>query len=171
MNKEVFIRPAEISDAEIMAEVVAESWKIAYGNLISEDDMKLFTNLPRREDLFKNRISKGDLVSTLLLDDKIVGVCSAQRYENSDFKDTAEIDQLYLAPSAIGKGLGERILNFSLDCLIKRGFNQSVLFVMEGNVRAEGFYRHMGFIPDGLCLVCENLSRKNRALRYIKKLL
>ncbi len=40
MNKEVFIRPAEISDAEIMAEVVAESWKIAYGNLISEDDMK-----------------------------------------------------------------------------------------------------------------------------------
>ncbi len=100
-----------------------------------------------------------------------MGVCSAQRYENSDFKDTAEIDQLYLAPSAIGKGLGERILNFSLDCLIKRGFNQSVLFVMEGNVRAEGFYRHMGFIPDGFCLVCENLSRKNRALRYIKKLL
>ena len=149
MNKEVFIRPAEISDVEIMSEVVAESWKIAYGSLISEDDMKLFTNLPRREYLFKNRISKGDLIYTLLLDDKIVGVCS----------------------SAIGKGLGGRLLHFSLDSLIKNGFNQSVLFVMEGNVRAEGFYRHMGFIPDGFCLVCENLSCKNRALRYIKKLL
>ncbi len=171
MDNEVFIRQAQISDVKAIARVIADSWKAAYGELISDDDMKLFTNLPRREDMLKSRLLKGDIIYVIILKGEITGVCSSHRYESDDFTDTAEIDQLYLAPSAIGNGMGGRLLRFALNSFLQIGFKRAVLFVMEGNIRAEGFYGHMGFHADGFYLVCENLSGKNRAFRYIKELI
>lgn len=171
MDKEIFIRQAKITDVPVMAAVVAESWKTAYATLISEEDIKLFTNLSRREELFKNRLSNGDLICVLLSEGMIKGVCSVKRYNGEDFSHTAEIDQLYLSPSAMGKGMGGKLLSFTLESLEKMGFKRVILYVMEGNEKAAGFYRHMGFKPDGFFLVCENLSQKNRAFRYIKALL
>lgn len=154
----------------VMAEVVAESWKAAYSELISEEDMKLFTNLSRRGELLKKRLSNGDLICVLLSEGAVKGVCSAKRYDGEDFSHAAEIDQLYLSPSAIGKGMGGKLLSFTLESLTDMDFKRAILYVMEGNEKAAGFYRHMGFNPDGFFLVCENLSRKNRAFRYIKAL-
>lgn len=170
MYTDVVIREAEKTDVKAMAEVVSSSWKAAYSELISEDDMKLFANVVRREELFKAGFEKGKLTYVLLCGGAVKGVCSAESYEKDGFSDTAEIDQFYLAPSAIGKGLGSRLMEFVLKEFSDKGFKQAVLFVMEGNERAVRFYERKGFKPDGFFSVCENLSGKNRGIRYIRKL-
>lgn len=167
---DILVREAEKRDIEAMAEVIADSWNMAYKTLISEEDMKLFTNPVRRAELLKERFDRNDPVYVLLFLRAIKGVCSAQKYENAGFHNTAEIDQLYFSPSAIGRGFGGILLEHMLNILKGKGFKQVVLFVMEGNERAIGFYSRFGFKPDGFCLICESLSRKNRALRYIKEL-
>ena len=170
MYTDILIREAEKTDVNAMAEVVSDSWKAAYSELISEDDMKLFANVVRREELFKAGIEKGKLTYVMLCGGEVKGVCSVERYEKDGFSDTAEIDQFYLAPSVIGKGLGSRLMEYILKELSDKGFKQVVLFVMEGNERAVRFYVQNGFKPDGFFSVCENLSRKNHGLRYIKEL-
>lgn len=152
-----------------MAGVVSRSWREAYKELISDEDMKLFANETRRRDIFENRIGRDHFIYVILKDNTIKGVCSAGKYEKQGFENTAEIDQLYLEPSEIGTGKGSMLLDYVLDELKKSGFHRIVLFVMEGNDRAIGFYRHKGFSPDGFFSVCENLSRKNHGLRYIKE--
>lgn len=170
MSGDIFIRQAERTDIEVMAKVVSESWKTAYSNLISEDDMKLFANIVRREELFKAGFDAGKLIYVLLCGDVVNGVCSVEEYKNEDFTDSAEIEQFYLAPAAIGKGLGSRLMDFVLNELAEKGFKYAVLFVMEGNRRAIRFYERNGFETDGFLVVSNNLSRKNRGIRYIKKL-
>lgn len=153
-----------------MAGVVSRSWREAYKELISDEDMKLFANEMRRRDIFENRIGRDSFIYVLSKDNTVKGVCSVEKYEKQGFEDTAEIDQLYLEPSEIGTGKGSMLLDFVLDELRKAGFCRVILFVMEGNERAMGFYGHKGFTPDGFFSVCENLSRKNHGLRYIKEL-
>ena len=170
MNTDILIREAEKTDVKAMAEVVSSSWKAAYSELISEDDMKLFANVERREKIFKAGFEKGKLFYIMLCGGEVKGVCLAERYEKEGFSDTAEIDQFYLAPSVIGKGLGSRLMEYILKKLSDKGFKQVVLFVMEGNERAVRFYERNGFKPDGFFSVCENISRKNHGLRYIKEL-
>lgn len=153
-----------------MADVVSQSWREAYKELISEEDMKLFANELRRRDIFEGRIGRDPFIYVILEDDIVKGICSAEKYEKQGFENTAEIDQLYLEPSEIGTGKGSLLLDYVLDDLKKSGFHRVVLFVMDGNDRAIEFYRHKGFSPDGFFSVCESLSRKNRGLRYIKEL-
>lgn len=170
MYTHVLIREAEKADVTAMAQVVSDSWRAAYGELISEEDMKLFANTVRREELFKAGLEKGKLTYVLLCGGEVKGVCSAEGYDKDGFSDTVEIDQFYLSPSVIGEGLGSRLMEFVLKDFSDRGYKQSVLFVMEGNERAVRFYERKGFKPDGFFSVCVNLSGKNRGIRYVKKL-
>lgn len=170
MNTDVIVRAAEKTDIKEMAEVVSRSWRAAYGNLISEDDMKLFSNVVRREELFKAGFERGALTYVLLSGRCVKGVCSAEEYKKDGFLNTAEINQLYLDPSIIGMGFGSMLLEFTLKELSDKGYQQAVLYVMEGNERALRFYERSGFKTDGSFTVCENLSAKNKGIRYVKKL-
>lgn len=165
----MIIRQAEKNDVEAMARVVSNSWQYAYKSLISDEDMKLFSNRERREELFKASWSSR-LNYVLLLGGSVMGVCSTERYDKDGFSDTAEIDQFYLEPEIIGQGFGKRLIEHVLQELKNMGFAWVVLYVMEGNERAIDFYKRCGFKADGGFSVCENLSRKNRGLRYVKKL-
>lgn len=165
----MIIRQAEKNDVEAMARVVSNSWQYAYKSLISDEDMKLFSSRERREALFKASW-RSRLNYVLLLGGSVMGVCSTERYGKDGFSDTAEIDQFYLEPEIIGQGFGKRFMEHVLQELKGMGFARVVLYVMEGNERAIDFYKRCGFKADGGFSVCENLSRKNRGLRYVKNM-
>lgn len=171
----MIIRQAEKADIEAMARVVSNSWQCAYKSLISEEDMKLFSNVVRREELFKASWDSR-LNYVLLWDGSVMGVCSVERHDKDSkdgkdgYSDTAEIDQFYLEPEIIGQGFGKRLMEYVLQELKGKGFARVVLYVMEGNERAIGFYERSGFKADGGFSVCENLSGKNRGLRYVKNI-
>lgn len=59
----------------------------------------------------------------------------------------ADVFSLYLAPARFGQGVGRALLDHTLDDLRARGFQEVVLWVLEGNARAERFYARAGFAP------------------------
>lgn len=62
---------------------------------------------------------------------------------------TGEVNAIYLAPEAWGRGLGSALLAHAADDLRTRGFAPLVLWVIEANARGRRFYERAGWRPDG----------------------
>ena len=62
---------------------------------------------------------------------------------------TGEVNSIYLAPEAWGRGLGQELLEHATSDLQVRGFAPLVLWVIEGNLRGRRFYERTGWQPDG----------------------
>jgi GNAT superfamily N-acetyltransferase len=56
-----------------------------------------------------------------------------------------ELEGIYLHPSLFGQGLGRRLMELALQRLRARGHVEAVLWVIDGNQRAERFYQATGW--------------------------
>lgn len=62
---------------------------------------------------------------------------------------TGEVNSIYLAPEAWGRGLGQALLERSTEDLRARGFAPLILWVIEANTRGRRFYELAGWRADG----------------------
>lgn len=60
-----------------------------------------------------------------------------------------EVNSIYLAPEAWGRGLGRTLLERATDDLRGRGYDPLILWVIEANARGRRFYERAGWHPDG----------------------
>ncbi len=60
-----------------------------------------------------------------------------------------ELLALYVDPDHWGLGIGRRLMFAARRLLTERGLRQAMLWVLEGNERAERFYRADSWLPDG----------------------
>lgn len=63
----------------------------------------------------------------------------------SDVTGTAALTALWVAPSARGRGVGEALVNTVLAWAKDAGYEQVMLWVVEGNSAAESLYQRTGF--------------------------
>ena len=160
------IRRAEPKDFTAMAQTVHAAWKQAYRELISPIDMERFTDDNRRTELFKAHYSPDWDCFAVFADGVVRGVCSAEKYEEKGFFDTAIIHQLYIHPDFQHMRLGRKLLSHTLRNLRGKGFRQAVLFVMEGNLPAIKFYEKFGFRADGFREKNQGMITESYGLRY-----
>ncbi len=66
-----------------------------------------------------------------------------------DGADAGELMALYVEPEFWSRGLGRALLGAARDRLVQQGYERAVLWVLEGNTRADRFYRADGWSPDG----------------------
>lgn len=152
------IRPARREDdARAIAEIHVGGWQSAYRDLLparyldSLDPGEVGPRwLQRVQTQAQLRPSACDL---WVIEEKhrvagftLVGPCR-------DGDDTAgfagEVLMLYVHPDRVGEGLGSKLLARAFDVLAERGYYWVVVWVLEGNHRAQRFYRRMGLRPDG----------------------
>jgi GNAT superfamily N-acetyltransferase len=81
-----------------------------------------------------------------VLDDQVVGLAAGG---DSNYSRTASLTSLWVDPSARGRGVGDRLVMAVLDWAESEGFNQVLLWVTEGNSKAESLYQRNGFIRTG----------------------
>ena len=62
---------------------------------------------------------------------------------------TGEVNSIYLAPEAWGRGLGTVLLEHAAGDLRARAFAPLILWVIEENTRGRRFYERAGWRPDG----------------------
>jgi GNAT superfamily N-acetyltransferase len=67
----------------------------------------------------------------------------------SDVTGTAALTALWVAPAARGRGVGEALVNKVLEWAKDAGYEQLMLWVVEGNSAAESLYRRVGFRRTG----------------------
>jgi len=147
----MLLRPAEPEDAMAVARVHVRSWQAAYRTLLPGD----YLDQLRPED----RADKYDFATldplkprTMVAVEEglIQGFATTAPSRDPDLPNHGELCSLYVDPEYWGRGLGMALVSAARARLCELGFRNAALWVADGNVRAERFYRIDQWEPDGL---------------------
>ena len=160
------IRKARNGDEKTLAYIQTESWKSAFANIISADDLKKYTDIVKAESMYKNVLKSGYAeISVLEIDGKPHCIAAWSKARNPEFSDSAELICIHSLCDNWGKGYGTMMINHILDEIKNSGYNSVVLWVFEKNTRARSFYEKHGFVLTGntqtACGAVEVMYRKN----------
>ncbi len=144
---------------QAMARVYVKSWQSAYRGLLPDGFLDGL-----REERWSDRLAVGGPFRSFVAEEKgeIVGVCATCASRSEQMAGWGEVVALYLLPEWQGKGLGRALLEKALASLKAEGYAGVYLWMLEGNVKAGGFYEHCGFYADG-CVIDDVIG--GRAVR------
>ena len=161
------IRRADKSDAPALAEILTQSWKAAYADIVPPAELNSAADSERYTAAFAAMaqnpsntflIAHGDGVPCGML-----FYCPAR---DTDLLGFAEIVALYTLPQYWGTGLGQLLMKRML-AETHHAYSGAALWVFQDNARARRFYEKFGFTPDG-AQKQENFSSKPLSVRYVK---
>lgn len=161
------IRRASVSDVESLSKVHTDSWRSAYRGLVPETYLAKI-DPGRLAECFRKNLSTNSEEMFLVEQETSVigflglGVC---RDLDCDQVQTGEIYGIYLHPDHWRKGIGRLLCQKGLRVLESQGYSNVVLWVLEGNQQARGFYEAMGFSTDGSTKIL-NLGTQLIVVRY-----
>lgn len=139
------IRPANPNDVPGIAFVHYTSWVETYTGLI--DDAYLKTLSVERQ--LKRAGNELENVTVAEMDGEIVGFCRCGACRDEDASSCGEIATIYILKKAQGMGIGRVLTEKALSMLSASGYTQCKLWALANNEHAAGFYKKMGFAPDG----------------------
>lgn len=132
-------------DFDEVGEVYVESWKASYRDLLPQAFLEKLTH-----DRWSGMLRADPSASLAVFEEgRAVGTAMIGYAREADREGFGEIISLYLRPEAMGRGYGRRLLEAALERLHGDGCEGACLWVLAGNARARGFYRHMGFEASG----------------------
>jgi predicted acetyltransferase len=148
---EVHIRKAEIEDAATVATVLCESWKLAYKDIITPEEMARNTDVDNRTKRFHSIIESGGMGPIFIASyrGRPCGIVSFGKSRDADLPNAAEVISIYTLDTVWSKGVGHAMMEFTLAELRRQGYHEVLLWVFEANDRARKFYERHGFSADG----------------------
>jgi len=165
------VRRAEESDAPLLARVHVDSWHAAYRGLVPDSFLESFT-YQRRVQRFRESLATGSEETYVVEQNgNVMGFVMLGACRDLDLNPhcTGEIRGIYISPDYWRQGLGKRLLEEAQRLLESRQYREAVLWVLEGNEQARGFYEAMGFTLDGGTKHVD-LGAPLKAVRYRKTL-
>jgi GNAT superfamily N-acetyltransferase len=81
---------------------------------------------------------------------EIRGFATTAPSRDADLAGYGELFALYVDPDYWGRGIGVALVSAARERLAALGFENALLWVLMGNVRADRFYRNDQWAPDGL---------------------
>lgn len=147
------IRPATIADAEAIARVHVESWRTTYTGKLPQSYIDQLT-VERRTAYWTASLQReGSQRGTFVACDEwgqVVGFvgCGPLRGEIGAYD--GEIYVIYLLESAQGLGYGRALVSEAATHLTALGFESMLLWVLQDNPNARGFYARLGGIDLGI---------------------
>jgi GNAT superfamily N-acetyltransferase len=149
----VVTRWATVTDARAIAAVHIASWHAAYRGLMPDEVLDGLTLDGRERDWLGWLAEGGDREHTLVAerDGGIEAFCTLElpSSEAAEPDDVAGIPALYAHPDAFGGGSGPALMDAAIKAIRERGYREAILWMLEGNRRAEAFYERRGWTPDG----------------------
>jgi GNAT superfamily N-acetyltransferase len=156
------IRPATPEDAEAVARVQIESWRVAYTDLIPDEQFDRVSLEERAQ--FWRRFPP--LFADV--DGQVIGFVAVGPANDDDAD--GELYAIYVRPESWGSGAGRALLKAAEARLRELGHSSAVLWVFEDNPRAHRFYEAAGWETDGHRKPYEFLGTTNPVVRYAKQL-
>ena len=88
----ITIRKAKNGDEKILAYIQTESWKSAFSDIISAEDMERYTDIVKAEAMYENVLKSSYAeVSILEIDGKPHCIAAWSKARNPQFSDCAEL--------------------------------------------------------------------------------
>jgi GNAT superfamily N-acetyltransferase len=147
----VQLRDAQVSDAEAIARVQIETWRSTYRGLMPDSVIDKFTNADRagswRAGLSGDRTQRHDIVAETK-SGEVIGFSCGGLNRTTEFPFAGEVYAIYVLPTFQRAGVGTHLFHRSLTTLLRDGMLSALVWALEGNRRANDFYKKCG----GECL-------------------
>jgi ribosomal protein S18 acetylase RimI-like enzyme len=148
----VTLRLARREDAPAIAAVHVDAWRATYRGIFPDDvldGLSLGEFTQRHAARLTNPAPADARVWVAQAARGIVGFSIGGSARDPDLPPaTGEVYAIYLAPDALGRGLGRALFASSLATLGEQGKREVVVWVAEANARARRFYEAAGLAPD-----------------------
>jgi ribosomal protein S18 acetylase RimI-like enzyme len=168
VEREPRLRRATAGDAEAIAEIQVETWRVAYAHAFSPEFLDNLS-VDERRDLWARTLSAGTFdVFVAELEGRVAGFVSSGPAE--DESALGELFALYVEPTGWGKGAGRALLERAERALRDAGLDTAVLWVLEDNPRARRLYEAAGWSTDGGRKRLPHGGVDALAVRYRKRL-
>lgn len=143
----VWIREAHMDDAPAIAGIHLDAWQVAYAGLLPAPYLQgLTAQHVARTDYWREQLAVAQGLWVAQVGAEVVGWAAAGPSRDDDAHLlVGEIQGLYLHPRYWRFGIGTPLLRTALARLLRQGFTEATLWVLQGNTRAQGFYRARGF--------------------------
>lgn len=142
------------SDCQAIGELYAAAWKEGYKGLIPQRFLDGITPEKFAVRAHMNGfLDNGSFVA--VKGERIVAHCHARASDVPGKSGWGEIHTLYTHPDFWRQGYGAAVLGRAEEWLREQGFDNVYLYVLDGNERAERFYKAQGFLPDLDTLCCD----------------
>jgi ribosomal protein S18 acetylase RimI-like enzyme len=145
----VTVRPATASDADAIALVQVETWRAAYAGLLPDDIVAGF-DVEARQRMWKEAFARPWPDSAVFVAESggaVLGFISLGACEGEE--GVGELFAIYVSPAHWSTGAGRALIEAGEASMRASGFTEARLWVLEGNERAERFYRAAGWEADG----------------------
>jgi ribosomal protein S18 acetylase RimI-like enzyme len=141
---DVRIRTARSNDAVEIARIHVEAWRDAYAALLPAEYLARLD--PRIEAARWNRAANNRLENTLVADadGEVAGYAIIGPARNRREPASGEVYALYVETDWRERGIGRALVEAGFDRFRQRGLAQAVIWCLEGNFAARGFYQRCG---------------------------
>lgn len=139
------VRMATVADAEGMARVSVDTWKLTYGGILPGDYLARMRR-PAHESQRRRMMADADtahFVAEEAATGETVGFASAGPARGGLAGGGAEIYELYVQNGFQGQGLGRRLVEAARGWLAGRGHQSLIVWVLADNPN-RGFYERIG---------------------------
>ena len=145
-NLNIQVRPATHKDAQAIAEIHVETWRVAYAGLVADDYLNGLS-VEKKKAEWLDSIKFGEPQVIVALDgNAIVGFAGYDRTRDPKTKPTTgEIWALYVASDYWGEGAGLALWDGCREGLDEEGCLEVTLWCMLRNERALRFFELAGF--------------------------
>lgn len=159
---------ATSDDFQVLGNIHASSWKVAYRNIIPEEVLNNIT-AEKRGAYFRKALTEGWEQDAIIYEDgtPLVLICIGKARDIDLDNSHGEIWGIYLLPEVWGKGIGSILIQWGIAELKNRGYEKISLWVLKDNVQAIKFYEKSGFTFDGTSKEI-NIGMPLIECRYIK---
>lgn len=164
----VTVRRATAADADAIGRIHAETWRAAYAGVLPESAFDVEERQRSWREAFTRAWPPTNAVFVAELDGAVVGFAGAGRSREEE--DAGELYTIYVDPASWGTGAGRALIAQAEESLAASGFAEAMLWVLEGNDRAERFYRAAGWERDGGRKLDELQGVQVAEVRYRKPL-
>jgi ribosomal protein S18 acetylase RimI-like enzyme len=162
------IRDATKDDAAAVARVHVESWRAAYREHMPPE-LLAGLSVERRTEGWRELLGNpGSPTLVAELDGEIVGFAGFG--PSRDTEGEAELYAIYLDPARFGTGVGRALMDAALERLRALGYEDAILWVLDGNERAERFYERAGWRREEVLKTEEFGGTPVREVRYRRRL-
>jgi GNAT superfamily N-acetyltransferase len=148
------VRAAVLADADQIAHVHVRSWQVGYRGLLPDAVLDGLDEQARSQQHRANLSPPADRppdrrgAFVAEQDGRIVGFVMAGE-EREGTGDRGEVYAIYVDPDRWGAGAGRQLMDAAVGHLTAAGPRPVVLWALDGNERADRFYRRYGFVADG----------------------
>ena len=144
----VAVRAVTRDDADAIGRVQAASWRAAYTGVLPESAF----DVDARRGVWRKALAReprpGSAVFVAEADGEVVGF-TAVGAAHHELEGIGELYSIYVEPGHWGTGAGLALIRRAEESLRMSGFAEAILWVLEGNERAERFYRAGDWVHDG----------------------